>query len=235
MAYLVENESPESSLASRESLEASLAVDPHSAEAWSQLALVLARDVLNNWNHATREDLADAEEALQKAFAIDPSIDIAHLAYGYIHRLKGDQQGALVAFDRALELNPNSGLAYAEKANQLVILGRPKEGPPLVLKAIALSPRDPYIGTFYWIIGRAYFVMEDCNDAIAWLQRSVEVGPDLWFNRAYLLSAYALIGNAAMARTILADFGRLFRTSKSTLANMLSYEANGLCTSVRST
>jgi 3-mercaptopyruvate sulfurtransferase SseA len=29
-----------------------------------------------------------------------------------------------------------------------------------------------------------------------------------------------------MARTILADFGRLFRTSKSTLANMLSYEAN---------
>lgn len=72
--------------------------------------------------------------------------------------------------------------------------GRPQEAPPLVLKAVAPSPRDPYIGTFYWVIGRAYFVMQDYDAAIIWLRKAVEVRPNVWYNRAYLLSAYALTG-----------------------------------------
>jgi hypothetical protein len=38
MPYVIENETPENFLAARKSLEASLGLDPHSAEAWSQLA-----------------------------------------------------------------------------------------------------------------------------------------------------------------------------------------------------
>src|SRR5208282_6321311 len=74
MAYLTENETPESSLAARKALEASLALDPRNAEAWSQLALVLVRDYFFHWNHATRDEVTQAEEALQKAFALDRSI-----------------------------------------------------------------------------------------------------------------------------------------------------------------
>jgi len=111
-----------------------------------------------------------------------------------VRRAKGDHKGALDAFYRAIQLDPNFARAYAQKANQLVMVGRPQEAPSLVLKAIALSPRDPVIGVFYWIIGRAYFVLKDYDQAILWLRKSVELLPTVFYNRAYLLAAYALTG-----------------------------------------
>ena len=72
------------------------------------------------------------------------------------------------------------------------MVGRAKEAPPLVLKAITLSPRDPNLGNFYWVIGRAYFVVRDYDNAIVWLRKSVELATTVWFSRAYLLAAYAL-------------------------------------------
>jgi adenylate cyclase len=210
MAYLVENETPENFHAARKSLEASLALDPGSADAWSELALVLVRNFLRDWNHAKREDLARAEEAVQKAFAIDRSIAITHLADGYVCRLKGDHHGALDAFDRALELNPNHALACAQKALQLVFLGRAEEAPPLIKKVITISPRDPALGFFYWIMGRAYFAMGNYDNAIDWLQKSVQLQPTLWFSRIELISAFALKGRQQEAQAALSEYREKF-------------------------
>jgi adenylate cyclase len=200
MALLVTSITPEQHLAARQFLEKSLHGDPQSAESWSQLAFVLVNDYLNHWNEAkdspeaAKELLRRAGEAVEQALKFDPSVAMAHYAVGLVRRAKGDHQGALDALDRAVQLDPNFSRAWAQKANELVMVGRPKEAPPLVLKAIALSPRDPVLGVFYWIIGRAYFVMADYDNAIIWLRKSVELIPRFWYNRAYLLAAYALTG-----------------------------------------
>jgi adenylate cyclase len=214
VALILAGPSPEQHLSARQFLEASLQRDPQSAESWSQLAGLLVNDYLNNWNEAKQSGeagkdlLRRAEKALAEALSIDPTVAAAHLADGFIRRAKGDHQGALDAFDRAVQLDRNSARANAQKANQLVMVGRPKEAPPLVLKAIALSPGDPYVGTFYWVIGRAYFVMQDYDDAIVWLRRAVEVRPNVWYNRAYLLAAYAHLGRHEQpeGRTALSDY-----------------------------
>ena len=218
MALLVAGPSPEHHLSARQFLEESLQRDPQSAESWSQLAGLLVNDYLNNWNEAKQSPdagkdlLRRAEKALTEALKIDPTVAAAHLADGFIRRAKGDHQGALDAFDRAVQLDPNSARAYAQKANQLVMVGRPKEAPPLVLKAIALSPRDPYTGMFYWVIGRAYFVMQNYDDAIVWLRKAVEVRPNVWYNRAYLLAAYAHAGRHEQpeGRAALSDYNAGF-------------------------
>jgi adenylate cyclase len=210
MSLLVSSFTPENCLAARRFLDESVRRNPDSASAWSHLAWVLISDYLNRWNDAEKDPIARAdirhraEDALQEALKIDPSIALAHLADGLIRRTKGDHQGAADAYDRALQLDPNFALAYAQKANQLVLLGRSQEAPPLVLKAIRLTPRDPSIGVFYWIIGRAYFVMKNYDDSIVWLRKSVEVRPNLWFTRAYLLSAYALAGRHQQQETLAA-------------------------------
>jgi adenylate cyclase len=214
MALIVAGPSPEHHLSARQFLEESLQRDPQSAESWSQLAGLLVNDYLNDWNEAKqsaeagKDLLRRAEKALAEALKIDPTVAAAHLADGFIRRAKGDHQAALDAFDRAVQLDPNSARAYAQKANQLVMVGRPKEAPPLVLKAMALSPRDPYAGMFYWVIGRAYFVMQDYDDAIVWLRKAVEVRPNVWYNRAYLLAAYAHLGRHEQpeGRTALSDY-----------------------------
>jgi TolB-like protein/class 3 adenylate cyclase/Tfp pilus assembly protein PilF len=214
MALLVAGPSPEHHISARHILEESLQRDPQSAESWSQLAGLLVNDYLNNWNEAKqsaeagKDLLRRAEKALAEALRIDPTVAAAHLADGFIRRAKGDHQGALDAFERAVQLDPNSARAYAQKANQLVMVGRPKEAPPLVLKAIALSPRDPYAGTFYWVIGRAYFVMQNYDDAIVWLRKAIEVRPNVWYSRAYLLAAYAHLGRHEQpeGRVALSDY-----------------------------
>jgi tetratricopeptide (TPR) repeat protein len=200
MALLAGSVTPEHALSARQYLEESVRLNSQAADSWSQLAALLVNDYLNHWNEAksspegAKDLLRRAGEAVQESLKIDPTIAMAHHADGFVHRAKGDHQGALNAFDRAVQLDPNFARAYSQKANQLVMVRRPKEAPPLVLKAINFSPLDPYIGGFYWVIGRAYFVMRDYENAIVWLRKSVEVLPNVWFNRAYLLAAYALTG-----------------------------------------
>jgi adenylate cyclase len=212
MAILIESITPQHNLAARKYLEEAVSLSPLSANTWSQLADVLMRDYLNRWNEAAtdataREDLlTKAEDALKKAFSLDPTIALSHMDDGFIRRAKGDHHGALDAFDRALALDPNLALAYTQKANQLVLTGHPQEAPPLVMKAIRLNPRDPTISVSYWVLGRAYFAMKKYDEAILWLRKSVAERPTVWFSRAHLVSAFALTGNGTDATTALKDF-----------------------------
>ena len=211
VAQLAKKLTTENSLLARKSLEASVARDPNSAEAWSQLAWVLVLDYVNGWNEATRErELARAREAVKQAFAKAPGIATAHYADGLIRRADGDQKGALESFEQARRLNPNYALAYAQNANQLIIVGRPNDAPALVKRAITISPRDPSLGFFYHIMGRAYFHTRDYENAIPWLEKSVRVRDNVWYNRAYLISAYALMGRPEV-KAALSEYRERFK------------------------
>ncbi len=201
---------PEHTLATRQLLQRSVALDSGSAEAWARLGEVIASDYLTNWNNTGTEDLRDAEEAVRAALLIDPSHALAHVAHGLIERAHGEHHSALEAFSRAIELDRNFAFAYAHKGNELILVGRPAEAPPLVEQAIRLSPHDPSIGIFYWIIGRAYFFAGQYDEAIPWFRKSVETRPNLWFNRLYLVSACALVAIPEEAARALSEFNRRF-------------------------
>jgi len=212
MAMLIDSITPQHNLLARKYLQDSLKLDSQSAIAWSQLADVLMRDYLNRWNEAAesadarKKLLEQAAEALKEAFSLDPTIALTHMDDGFIRRAKGDHKGALDAFERALALDPNLALAYAQKANQLVLMGHPQEAPPLVLKAIRISPFDPVRSIFFWILGRAFFALGNYDDAIVWLRKSVAERPTAWFNRAHLVSAFELAGKHDEAVAALNDF-----------------------------
>jgi class 3 adenylate cyclase/TolB-like protein/Tfp pilus assembly protein PilF len=191
MAYQIDKVTPENTLAAIRDLEKSVALDPYSAQAWGELAYLFVIQHVNNWN-VTKDVVVKAEQAVQKANTLDRSVAITHVAEGWLRRVEGNHQGAVAAFDDALSLDPNLATAYVEKANELIYLGRSKEVRSLVTKAIELSPRDPELGKFYSIMGRAYFHIKDYDDAIDWLRKSVQERPTAWVTRAYLISAYVL-------------------------------------------
>ena len=56
------------------------------------------------------------------------------------------------------------------------------------------------------MLGRAYFVLTDYDDAIHWLQRSVDKRGNLWFSGAFLVAAYAVAGHLEAAREALRQF-----------------------------
>lgn len=207
---LTKTPTPETSLEARQHAETGLQTDPNSAHLWGLLANVLVSDYLNAWNGAGLPEVDRAEGAADKAIALDPSVAVAHYARGFIRRVRGDHAGALKAFDEAIRLDPNFARAYAQKANELVFLGRASEAIPEVEKAVRLSPKDPSIGVFHWVRGRAYFTLGDYPNAIKWLRQSVDVRPNLWFSQAWLTAAYALNDQQKDAETARENFEKTF-------------------------
>ncbi|MGH7054712.1 MAG: hypothetical protein ACREFA_12955, partial [Stellaceae bacterium] len=76
---------------------------------------------------------------------------------------------------------------------------------------------------FYWDMGRAHFFAGRYGDAVPWLLKSVEMRPNLWFNRLYLASAYALTHQNDKAVGTLAASRRRF-PHLATLAQVEAYE-----------
>jgi TolB-like protein/cytochrome c-type biogenesis protein CcmH/NrfG len=208
---------PEHTLATRELLQRSAALDPSSAETWARLGQVIVSDYLTSWNETGSKELREAENAVRRALQIDPNHALAHVVQGLVRRAQGEHHEALVAFNRAIELDRNLALAYAQKGNALTLVGRPAEALPLVEQAIRLSPRDASIGMFQWFIGRALFFTGQYEEAIIWLRKSVETRPNLWFTRLYLVSACALAGMPEQAARALSDFNRVFANAAYTL------------------
>ena len=196
MAYLIGKLTQRKTRVARDRLEKAVKRDPHSAGAWAELAHVLMIDVLRSWNGATPtpENVLPAERALEKAHdAINRAAALAHVAKAKICEVKeGDLQGEIDALTEALRLDPNLWVAYAHKANALILRGEAEKAPELLTKAIENSQSDPELGLFYWFMGRAYFNMKDYPKAIDWLQKSVRERPTTWFSWAHLISAYAL-------------------------------------------
>ena len=215
---------PDNTLAARQLLQRSLSLDPSAAEAWARLAEVTISDHLNRWNGAGREQIAEAEDAARKALALDPNNALAYVANGLIHRAREEHHSALESFTRAIELDPNFALAYAHKGSQLMLVGRAPETPAYVEQALRLSPHDPSIGIFYWILGRSYFFAGQYGHAVTWLLKSVQARPNLWYNRAYLASAYALLGKRDDAARALAELDRRFADPVFTLAVVIQHE-----------
>jgi adenylate cyclase len=215
---------PENTLATRRLLERSVVLDPSSAETWARLGHIIVNDHLNHWNNTGREQLRDAEEAARKALSLDPNLALGHLASGLVQRALGAHHQALEAFARAIDLDRNFATAYAQQGNQFTLVGSPERAHPLVEQAIRLSPHDPAIGIFQWFIGRANFFAGHYDQAIPWLRKSVETRPNIWYNRLYLVSAYARSGMLHSAAHALDEFNRLFPVPVHTVAAVVARE-----------
>lgn len=223
-SLLFSSVTPENTMVMRTLLQRSVALDLRSAEAWARLAEIMVSDYLSKWNDTGEPELREAEAAVQKALLFDPTHALAHVVHGLIARARGEHHTALEAFSRAIELDRNFAFAYAHKGNELILLGRPAEAPPLAEQAMALSPHDPSIGMFHWIIGRACFFLGEHDRAIVWLRRSIETRPNLWFNRLYLVSACALADLPGEAARALSEFTRFFPEPVYTLAVVREHE-----------
>jgi adenylate cyclase len=197
---------PEKSLETRQHADLGLKADPDNARLLGLLANVLTSDVLNAWNGAGKAEVDRAEAAGKKAISLDHHTPLAHYALGFVYRLRGNHEAALEAFNEAIKTDPNLAKAYAQAANEMVFTGNARGAIPLAEKAAQLSPKDPSIGVFLWVKGRAYFVLRDYPKAIEALEESVRVRPNLWFTHAWLVAAYALFNKDAKARDALQTF-----------------------------
>jgi adenylate cyclase len=172
--------------------EQALALDPRSIEAQSQLANALAVRGGNRMTNSPALDLQRAGQLVEQALAASPRDWLAHHAKGAVLRFQGRCDAAIPEYETVLALNPNWMPSLDLLAWCKLMTGSIAEAIPLEEQAIRLSPRDPYIYNFYYVIGLVHLLQSHTDEAIAWFEKASNAIPGWSFPHALLASAYAL-------------------------------------------
>jgi serine/threonine-protein kinase len=156
------------------------------------------------------ELLPYARVAAQRAIALGPGLAEAHAASAYLKWVhEWDREGAERDYLRAIELNPNYAKAHYWYAQYLGTLRRWEEGLAEADLAAALDPLSPGV---HLTRGLLLMGSNRSTDAIAALQRSLELEPNL-YTAAYLLGGfYALEGDYEAAAAMFERFAQLTGT-----------------------
>jgi adenylate cyclase len=83
--------------------ERALALDPHSVEAQSRLAILLTSRVLDNMSESAAIDMERAERLTVRAAAASPRNPLAHFAKGQVLRVRGRPGDAIPEYEAALD------------------------------------------------------------------------------------------------------------------------------------
>jgi adenylate cyclase len=153
--------------------------------------------------------LARAEEAATRAISTAPNYAPAHYVRAEVLGLSNHFDAALATYDRAIALDRNYAAAYVGRARNLVAIGRAADALAPAEKAIRLSPRDPELYVWYFVLCHANTHLARDARAIEWCLKSIATGTRFWFAYVDLASAYAWRGQNADAAAAVAELLKL--------------------------
>ena len=191
----------------RQMFEEAIPLDPNFIWPYVNLGLTHFTDARNGWGESPTKSLQKAFELAQKALAMDDSVDLAHSLLAAIYLVMRQHDKALSAAERAVALNPNGTDVYNFLAGILGCSGRWEESVLYAKKAIRLNPFPPI--AFYWVLGRAYFMMGQYDEAIVPLRKALQMNPNFLFAHIHLAACYSSMDRNAEATNAVKDVLRI--------------------------
>jgi len=224
LALLNKPASRESMQRARELFEKALRLSPDHLPALNGLANVMLIEWGSTWYTGSSDEHLEAlDRIVNQALAIKPDDALATYFHGYVlKRLRKNLNQALVAFERAIAIDPNLAVAHNYVGQIKVFLGRASEAAEHTLKAIQLSPRDPQLAEWYYQLAITYIHQQRYDEAVEWARRGVQVNPNLRYPYRVLAAALALSGQVDEARMVAAEMLR--RYPKETISTFLTRE-----------
>jgi len=179
--------------------ERALKLDPNNVDALVGAALAERNDYIFSGMDENPGRISKIEKLLANAIRIDPTNARADTVRGMLYIITRRTKEAGEAHENAVRLNPSYAPAYAQLAQTQMT---PEDLPRALAnidQAMKLSPRDPEMGRWRWIKGRAFNYMGRYQDAIREIQAALDNGYSAWAVHAHLAWAYALLGRQAEA------------------------------------
>lgn len=166
------------------------AIDRDDGYAAAHAGLADALGLLASYQHVAHEPaLTQAEEAAERALALDPELAEGHIALGTIHMVRGGGPQALRALRRAVRLAPGDARAHSMLAYTLGPLGFWPEGAAHMERASRLDPMSPEI---HFGMAARYTVVEGPpEDFLVWARRAHELSPG--YAEAYEIEGRILV------------------------------------------
>ncbi len=142
-----------------------------------------------------------AEAAAKRALAIAPDHAAAHFALGAVYTATNRPMQAIAECEQALALNRNFAAAHFMIGMAKVMwLGRGIETEGHIREALRLSPRDTDAYEWMFLAGATKVTLGSYEEAVAWLQQSVETNRNYSLAHFYLAGALVLVGRTSEAQ-----------------------------------
>lgn len=186
----------EDNFRARQFYEDAIALDSGYAIAYAFLGWTHFFDARFGWSESPTKSIKIARELAQKSLAID-DIDYAHTLLGGVYLIQRQHEKALAEGERAVALNPNGAHDHAYMAGVLGCSGRWEESIEFGKKSIRLAPFPP-VAYLHWL-GRAYFMTDQYDEAIATWNKAVKLNPNYLPAHAFLAACYSSINRQAEA------------------------------------
>ena len=169
-------------------------LDPSFATAHGGLAL--AYNSQGYYGNIPRDEMIqNMKNSADQALAIDENTPSAQAALGHYYTEINDNERALEAFKRSLELNPNFSDVYNWLGNLYLDLGQPEQQFDTYRRGYEVDPLNPL--TIY-NMARVAIYEGDYDMMESYLQKNIRINPDF-------VPTYFLKGNIQLG----APFGRM--------------------------
>ena len=182
-------------------------IDNDSAIAYIMLGFTHLLDFVFGWSKSPKESFEHAEKNVEKALALNDSIDLAHSLLGWIYLFKRKHDEAIKAGERAVELNPNGAEAHACLAFILVFSDKIELAIKLLQRAFRLNPIPQ--SNFYLHLGIAYQNNGQYEKAIEMCKKALSGNPDMLSAYLTLATSYTLLNRIEDARKAVEEILRI--------------------------
>jgi len=146
--------------------------------AWPYVMLGFSHifDLLYRWSKSPIKSFEQAEKNVEKALALNDSIDMAHSLLGWIYLFKRQHNEAIKKGERAIELNPNGAEAHIQLAFMLCLSDETELAIKTAERAFRLNPIP--LPHYYIILAMAYRNDGQYEKAIELSQKGLINNPD---------------------------------------------------------
>jgi len=168
-------------------------LDPSFARAYGGLALSFAADYRNQWTSNGSAALKQAQTMARTALEIDPEIPEVYWVLAYVSTQQRQHEKAIGLLRKAISLDRSFADAYALMGGISTYVGRPEETLGPMRTAIRLNPAAGYL--YYLLLGRAYFFLNDVEQARINLNEASERNPTNIEARIYLAAVLESAGD----------------------------------------
>jgi adenylate cyclase len=190
----------------KELFEQALGDDPLFVDACAALALCHSADV-----YASRSEDVDASIAAmfalaERALRVDARHFRVHVVLCFAHFWAGDMGRAVEAGRRAVALNPSSTEGHEGLSTALCHLGEAAEAEASARLCLRLTPIDPRLHRFHFLLAQALLGQRRFDEALEHLERARQARPHDVVLLGYRTVLLGHLGRRELAGACLADY-----------------------------
>ena len=184
--------------------EKALALDPDFATAWTSLGSTHVEQARYQWVEDTAAAWARADQAAQKALAIDGANPYAFSLLGTLEESRGNLAEAVALSEKAAVFAPSDAtINFSLGARLTLIASKPKEGLKVITKAMRLNPSHPSV--FLEGAGWANYALGNYDKALAAFEEYHKRNPDDTDGNVEIIYTSATLGRLEEAKAAVAE------------------------------